>query len=56
LLPVTNSKPDFNCFRKITLFPLNLPATRIKTVPGVMDARNFEKNYDYLSEKKIKFS
>jgi hypothetical protein len=35
-LPVTRSNPDGSCFRNTTLFPLNLPARRIRTVPGVM--------------------
>lgn len=34
--PVTKSNPDDSCFRKTTLFPLNLPASMISTVPGVI--------------------
>jgi hypothetical protein len=35
-LPVTRSNPDGSCFKNTTLLPLNLPARRISTVPGVM--------------------
>jgi len=34
--PVTKRSPDLSCFKKTTLFPLNLPTKRIKTVPGVI--------------------
>jgi hypothetical protein len=33
---VTSSKPEASCLRNTTLFPINLPARRINTVPGVM--------------------
>jgi hypothetical protein len=36
--PETSRRPEVNFFRNTTLFPLNLPARRINTVPGVMDA------------------
>jgi hypothetical protein len=39
--PVTKSNPLSNCFKNTTRFPLNLPANKIKTVPGVMDALSF---------------
>jgi hypothetical protein len=35
-IPVTRSKPEGSCLRNTTLFPINLPARRINTVPGVM--------------------
>ena len=35
-LPETRSNPEDNCFKNTTLFPLNLPANNIRTVPGVM--------------------
>jgi hypothetical protein len=35
-LPVTRSNPDESCLRKTTLFPMNLPANNINTVPGVI--------------------
>ena len=38
--PVTSNKPDGNCFRNTTRFPLNRPVNRISTVPGVMLARS----------------
>jgi len=38
--PVTNNKPDSNCFKKTTLLPLNLPANTINIVPGVIEALN----------------
>lgn len=34
--PVTSSSPDSSCFRNTTRFPLNRPARRMSTVPGVM--------------------
>jgi hypothetical protein len=37
--PVTSNNPLSNCFKKTTLFPLNRPASKIKTVPGLMDER-----------------
>ena len=33
LVPDTRSSPDERAFKQTTLFPLNLPATRIRTVP-----------------------
>jgi len=41
--PLTKSNPDGSCFRKTTLFPLNLPASMISTVPGVILALEIEK-------------
>ena len=38
--PVTNNNPLASCFKKTTLFPLNLPANKIKTVPGVIEERS----------------
>merc|ERR1712198_310113 len=38
--PVTRSRPEANCFKKTTRFPLWAPATKIKTVPGVMVERS----------------
>ena len=38
--PVTNNNPLSSCFKKTTLFPLNLPANKIKTVPGVIEGRS----------------
>jgi antitoxin (DNA-binding transcriptional repressor) of toxin-antitoxin stability system len=37
LLPVTRSRPDLSCLRNTTLFPMKRPASRISTVPGVID-------------------
>lgn len=34
--PDTSKRPDVNCFRNTTRFPLNLPANKINTVPGVI--------------------
>jgi hypothetical protein len=42
-LPVTRSNPDGSCFKNTTLLPLNLPARRISTVPGVMLALKTKK-------------
>jgi len=39
--PVTNNKPDGNWPKKTTLLPENLPASKIKTVPGVRLFLNF---------------
>lgn len=36
LSPVTRSNPDGSCLRKTTRFPMNRPASMIRTVPGVM--------------------
>merc|ERR1712198_750732 len=38
--PVTRSRPEANCFKNTTRFPLWTPATRINTVPGVMVERS----------------
>ena len=35
-LPVTSNNPDVNCFKKTTRLPLNRPANKISTVPGVI--------------------
>lgn len=40
-IPLTRSSPDVSCFRKTTLFPINLPANRINTVPGVILALQY---------------
>lgn len=37
--PETKIKPDSNAFKQTTRFPLNRPARRIRTVPGVIDLR-----------------
>jgi hypothetical protein len=42
-LPVTRSNPDGSCFKNTTRLPLNLPARRISTVPGVMLALKTKK-------------
>lgn len=38
--PVTSNNPLFSCFKNTTLLPLNLPPSRINTVPGVMHFRS----------------
>merc|ERR1712198_199707 len=38
--PVTSRRPEANCFKNTTRFPLWTPATRINTVPGVMVERS----------------
>lgn len=35
--PVTARRPDLSCFKNTTLFPRNLPASKMSTVPGVID-------------------
>lgn len=42
--PVIRSNPEVSCFKKTTLFPLNLPVKMINTVPGVMLA--LQTNYN----------
>ncbi len=37
-LPETRSKPEARVFKATTRLPWNLPANKIKTVPGVMEA------------------
>ena len=37
VLPVIKSRPEGSCFKKTTRLPLNLPASRIRTVPGVIE-------------------
>jgi hypothetical protein len=37
--PETKIRPDSNAFKQTTRFPLNRPARRIRTVPGVIDLR-----------------
>ncbi|GIL85814.1 hypothetical protein Vretifemale_14350 [Volvox reticuliferus] len=39
--PVTSKRPDGSWLRKMTLLPLKRPASRIRTVPGVMLARSW---------------
>ena len=36
-LPETRRRPEVKAFKKTTRFPLNLPASKIRTVPGVID-------------------
>jgi len=38
-LPEIRRRPDERALRHTTLFPLNLPARRISTVPGVIEER-----------------
>lgn len=38
--PVTSSRPEGSCFRKMTRLPLKRPASRMSTVPGLMLERS----------------
>lgn len=52
LSPVTRSNPDGSCLRKTTRFPMNRPASMIRTVPGVMLALKQIKSENHTQNKK----